>query len=216
MFEFMFQIVDVLKSKGKNAACLFLSYGTPTSFQNSRFHFYCFKLISSPDLAPGAPYPRQLQQASALLLHVLHNLKIAPSNIILTGDSAGANLVIALLSHISHPHPSTVLPIPRINLSSPLRGAVLISPWISFDTTSPSFQQNSYKDCIGTEAGRKWSTAFMACPWPHKEASDYYNEAVTAPAEWWAGLKVEEVLVLAGEEEVLIDGIREFSRKLGE
>lgn len=28
MFEFMFQVVDVLKANGKNAAVLFLSYGT--------------------------------------------------------------------------------------------------------------------------------------------------------------------------------------------
>ncbi len=56
----------------------------------------------------------------------------------------------------------------------------------------------------------------MACPWPHKEASDYYNEAITAPPEWWRDLKVEEVLVLAGGEEVLIDGIREFAGKLSE
>jgi hypothetical protein len=27
MVEFMFQVVDSLKSKGKNVACLFLSYG---------------------------------------------------------------------------------------------------------------------------------------------------------------------------------------------
>jgi hypothetical protein len=31
MFEFIFQVVDVLKSNGKNAAVLFLSYGTSTS-----------------------------------------------------------------------------------------------------------------------------------------------------------------------------------------
>jgi hypothetical protein len=34
-FEFVFQIMDMLKSKGKNAACLFLSYGISPSLSPS-------------------------------------------------------------------------------------------------------------------------------------------------------------------------------------
>ena len=73
MFEFMFQIVDVLTKQNKDVAVLMLSY----------------------DLAPGAIYPRQLQQAVALVDHVLNTLHVSPSNIVITGDSAGANLCIA-------------------------------------------------------------------------------------------------------------------------
>ena len=174
MFEFMFQIVSAFESKGKSAAVLMLSY----------------------DLAPGAVYPRQLQQAASLLNHVLNKLEILPQNILLTGDSAGANLALSLLSHISHPHPSNT--IPQVQLSAPLRGAVLISPWISFDTSTPSFTSNKYKDCIGPIAAKQWSSAFMDCPWPHTEKSDYYNQGITAPESWWEGLKVEEVLIVAG------------------
>ena len=148
-----------------------------------------------------------------LLNHVLNNLKIPPGNIILTGDSAGANLALSLLSHISHPHPSTTVPIPSVHLSSPLLGAVLISPWISFDLSTDSFKRNAWKDCIGVEAGKQWSSAFLSCPWPHEEASDEYNQAITADSSWWKDLKVEQVLVTAGEEEVLVDGIREFVEK---
>jgi acetyl esterase/lipase len=151
-----------------------------------------------------------------LLNHVLNTLKVAPGNIIVTGDSAGANLVLSLLSHISHPHPSTVLPIPPVHLPSPLLGAVLISPWISFDLSADSFKRNEWKDCIGIEAGKRWSSAFMECPWPHTEASDEYNQAITADVGWWKGLMVGEILVTAGEEEVLVDGIRGFVGKLSE
>jgi acetyl esterase/lipase len=192
MFEFMFQIVDVLQSKGKNAAVLMLSY----------------------DLAPGRTYPRQLQQASMLLNHVLNKLEVPPSNIILTGDSAGANLALSLLSHILHPHPSTTTPIPPITLSSPLHGAILISPWVSFNTSTASFKSNKYKDVIAPEAVKQWSDAFMGSKYPYTETSDYYNQALTAPESWWEGLPVEEVLIVAGEEEVLIDGINEFEGKL--
>jgi acetyl esterase/lipase len=178
------------------------------------FHNTVFNANQSTDLAPGAIYPRQLQQAAALLSHVLENLKIKPENIILTGDSAGANLCTQLLSHLSHPHPSTSLNIPPVALSAPLRGVVLISPWVNFDTSTPSFINNEQKDCVSQSAGKAWSAAFLACPWPHHAASDYYNQAVTAPPEWWEGLKVESVLIVAGADEVLVDGIMEFKENL--
>ncbi|KAG4414198.1 hypothetical protein IFR04_012645, partial [Cadophora malorum] len=183
MVEFMFQVVDFLNKKGKSASCLFLAY----------------------DLAPGAVYPRQLQQASSLINHLTQNLHLSPQNIILTGDSAGANLALSLLSHINHPHPSPT--IPRVELPSPFLGLVLISPWVSFDTTLPSFQENEFKDCVSTPGGKKWSGAFLSCPWPHEGAKDNYNEALRAPASWWEGLAVDEICVLCGSEEVLRDGI---------
>ena len=151
-----------------------------------------------------------------LLNHVLQEMNTKPSNIILSGDSAGANLVTQVLSHISHPHPSTALPIPPIKLDAPLRGAVLISPWVDFDITAPSFTKNERKDCIATAFGTQWSAAFLACPWPHTSASDYYNQAQTAPASWWKDLQVQEVLIVACEEEVLVDGIIKFEKKLSE
>ncbi|KAH7420210.1 Alpha/Beta hydrolase protein [Cadophora sp. MPI-SDFR-AT-0126] len=194
MFEFMFQIVDLLNKNGKNVACLMLSY----------------------DLAPGAVYPRQLQQASMFLNHVVNKLLIEPNNIILSGDSAGANLALALVSHISHPHPSTTLPIPKFSVSSPFRGLVLISPWVSFDLTYPSFAKNEYKDLITTNAGMEWSSAFLACPWPHTSASDYYNQAITAPSSWWKDIPVQEVFIVVGDEEVLLDGITKFERQFTE
>lgn len=54
----------------------------------------------------------------------------------------------------------------------------------------------------------------MASAWPHNSNSDYYNQAATAPPEWWEGLQVEEVIIVAGGSEVLIDGIKEFKEKL--
>ncbi len=56
----------------------------------------------------------------------------------------------------------------------------------------------------------------MGCPWPHAEVSDEYNQACTASAEWWEGLKVQQILVTAGEEEVLVDGIKGFVETLSE
>ncbi|TAQ87124.1 hypothetical protein B7494_g4517 [Chlorociboria aeruginascens] len=192
MYEFMFQVVEHATAAGKSVAVLFLSY----------------------DLAPAAIYPRQLQQAASLLNHVLNTLSIPPSRLLLSGDSAGGNLACALLSHISHPHPSTSVRIPAVQLPEPFRAAVLVSPWISFSLREPSFATNARRDCLTTRAGTQWSEAFLACAYPHDGVRDSYNEAGVAPVAWWAHLPARRVLVVAGEEEVLVDGIREFVGKL--
>jgi len=189
----MFQIVSVLQSKGKNVSCLFLSY----------------------DLAPSRVYPRQLQQGAMLLNHVLHTLHISPSNVVLTGDSAGGNLALGLLSHISHPHPGLHgVEVPKVEVGDEkLKGIVLISPWVSFDLDSEAWKRNEYKDCLCRGAAEQWSSAFLNHPQPLAPVSDYYNQAVTAPESWWEGAAVESVLIVAGKEEVLVDGITEFAGK---
>ncbi|TVY54411.1 Steryl acetyl hydrolase 1 [Lachnellula cervina] len=194
MFEFMFQIISVLQSQGKNVACLFLSY----------------------DLAPARVYPRQLQQGAMLLNHVLHTLHIPPSNIILAGDSAGGNLAVGLLAHISHPHPGLHgVDVPKVELGEggKFKGALLISPWVSFNLDGESWTRNEYKDCLCKKSGQQWSSAFLNHPQPLDPVSDYYNQAVTAPESWWEGAAVESVLIVAGREEVLVDGITEFAGK---
>jgi acetyl esterase/lipase len=105
-----------------------------------------------------------------------------------------------------HPHPSSS--IPKITLSEPLLGAVLISPWVGFDTSRPSYQQNQYFDLIPAVAAQRWSTAFMGNAKP-----DYYNQPILAPRSWWKDVVVKDVLITGGDEEVLIDEIREFAAK---
>jgi acetyl esterase/lipase len=92
---------------------------------------------------------------------------------------------------------------------------VLISPWVSFSTSAPSFTENKYKDVIDPQAVTQWSNAFLgSSPTTGQvNGTDYYNEALSAPESWWKGLNVDEVLVVAGAEEVLVDGIREFEGK---
>ncbi|KAF9636726.1 putative alpha beta hydrolase fold protein [Lasiodiplodia theobromae] len=114
-------------------------------------------LVLHYDVAPFAAYPRQLSQAAQLLNHVLRSLRFAPSNVLIGGDSAGGNLTLALLSHVLHPHPE----VPIVDLApdeagedggegseNRLRAAVLISPWVSFDTSTASYARNATRDMI--------------------------------------------------------------------
>jgi len=187
-FEFIFQALKKFQSQGHNVAYLCLAY----------------------DLTPSALYPRQLGQAAAFLNYVLNDLHFSPENIILSGDSAGANLILSLVSHILHPHPSPS--VPRVTLPSPLLGCLLICPWVSFDGNGASFKENVYKDCIDPEGSQKWIRALAG---DHANG-DNYNEPITARESWWKNFPAKDVLIVAGGDEYLLDGVKEFNKKFQE
>jgi acetyl esterase/lipase len=173
-------------------------------------------LVLSYDLAPTAKFPRQLVQAVSLLQHALVRLRIPPSNIILSGDSAGGNLVLAVLSHLVHPRSD----VPHLELPAgeKLRGAVLISPWASFDYSHPSFAKNAHKDDITKAFVTQCSQSFLGTAYPHPRdpQNEFYTQPGHAPASWWEGIPVEGVLVTGGADEILIDGVRMLGQRLVE
>lgn len=157
-------------------------------------------------LAPHATYPTQLIQAVETVNHVLNDLKRPASDILLAGDSAGGNLALAVLSHISHPAPE----VPKLTLpeGQKLKALVLVAPWVSFQSDWPSFESNRYKDIVTVKGANTWSAAYLG----GKESSPY-AEAFLAPVEWWKDVKVEHLLAVAGGDEVLVDPIEAWFKK---
>jgi len=45
-------------------------------------------------------------------------------------------------------------------------------------------------------------------------AKDDYNSPSAAPADWWQGVKVESLGIVAGAEEILVDDIRTIAEKM--
>ncbi|KAH0608080.1 uncharacterized protein H6S33_002132 [Morchella sextelata] len=162
------------------------------------------------DLAPESRYPTQLIQAISLFKHILGS-GISPSQIILGGESAGGNLILGLLSHILHPNPEfPILP----ELLSQIGGAIIISPWVSFDTNSESMQgYNSEHDTIFPGIMDAWSSSYLGS----QEARNAYSEPIRAPEGWWSDLQgvVKRILITAGAEEVMLDDLVKFSQVLG-
>lgn len=205
-------------------------YTMQRSMAKSGHDFAIFALTYT--LAPGAVYPTQLKQAAMGLHHLLkvehrdpstvRNRRLwiliqnqyltctAQTQILLGGDSAGGNLVAALLQHITHPHPE----VPAFKLSKPLHAALLISPWISFNTTTPSFETNAESDYFGAKAVGKAALYYIRPGTAH----DVYSEPATSPPEWWVHIAadtVQHLMIWAGGGEVLVDGIRAFADKVG-
>ncbi|KAI9835657.1 MAG: hypothetical protein M1837_003684 [Sclerophora amabilis] len=228
------------KEKGFEATCIELSDGTKGCWIGSpdaekvilffhgggfigeanRFHLeLCWNLkemfreagkdvsfvVLAYDLAPHARYPRQILQSVEMLGHLINVLGKRSSNIMLLGDSAGGHMAAGTMSHISHPHPH----IPALEISENLRGAVLLSPWVDFDTNATSMTRNGLKDLIHPDTLNVYARSYMGCA-----SVDQYNQPGTASAEWWASLKIDDILVVAGKDEVLLDGINRFAEKL--
>jgi acetyl esterase/lipase len=185
--QFILTLKDTLITQGTDAAILLLSY----------------------DLAPEHAYPAQLKQAVEVLRYMIETEGRSPSDLTLAGDSAGGNLTLSVLSHLSHPHPD----VPPLHLSSKLHGAILISPWCSFNVHTDSFTKNKEKDMFDGRTLSRWSAAFLGSTSPY--AGDFYSEPVTAPASWWEATAdvIDEVLIWGGGNEVLLDGIEEFASR---
>ena len=167
-------------------------------------------LLLAYDLAPEHPYPTQLTQAVELLRHLVETEGRDPADMILGGDSAGGNLALGLLSHLVHPHPQ----IQPLRLPGRIGAAMLISPWASLTQThTPAFTENRERDMFDARTLTRWSTAFLGST--SAFAGDYYSEPVLASAEWWAPVAdvVGEVLIWAGDNEILKDGIVAFAQK---
>ncbi|RVX75743.1 hypothetical protein B0A52_00099 [Exophiala mesophila] len=175
---------ESLKANGVPMATLFLEY----------------------TLVPHATYPTQVIQSVEAVNYVLKDLKRPASDILLAGDSAGGNLALAILSHISHPAPD--VPPVTIPEGQKLKAAVLIAPWVSFELSWPRTKTNEFKDIVSCYAGDKWSKDYLG-----GKQSTPYTEAFIPPADWWKDVKVEQLLAVAGSDELLVDPIEAWFAK---
>jgi Steryl acetyl hydrolase len=102
--------------------------------------------------------------------------------------------------------------VPPLKLSAPLKGALLISPWISFDTSMASYKKNKESDYLTIPAVTRASKAFIG---PGAQFDDF-SEPVRAPPATWKGVAevVDEIIVWGGGGEILIDSIRIFAKNI--
>jgi hypothetical protein len=66
-------------------------------------------------------------------------------------------MALSLISHLLHPHSD----VQKTDLAEPLAGALLISPWTSFDTTVDSVKRNETSDYVTGPAAIRWSSSFL-------------------------------------------------------
>ncbi|KUL89010.1 hypothetical protein ZTR_06066 [Talaromyces verruculosus] len=160
-------------------------------------------------LVPKAVYPMQLRQCTTALRYILKKTDRKAANVYFGGDSAGGNLVLAVLSHIAHPHPE-VEPI-KLSTGEEFGGATLLSPWTSLETTFPPQDTEPLGDLIHPDCAKPWAGSYLA-----GRERDNYTDARLAPIEWWHNLPIKHVLVTAGGYELLLPFIEDFASRFKE
>lgn len=150
-----------------------------------------YRLSSRPT---SAPFPAALQDALTAYLYLVRTLGARPADIVLSGDSAGGNIAIALLRYLVEYGPDLDLPQPR--------AAVLIAPWVNpakslYPTTSnPHFGT----DYLGAELCRWGARTYIG------EAKQVGNPYIQALGN--AFRTPVPMLVTFGEAEILaVDGL---------
>ncbi|KAJ5765931.1 putative carboxylesterase 18 [Penicillium odoratum] len=158
-------------------------------------------------LSPELSYPGQLVQVVEALRFILRSHQ--PSQIVLGGDSAGGNLVLALIAHLIQPSPYVQAVAGFGRTSGRFRAVFLISPWVACQYNSRSFRKNATKDYISTE-GMKRFTAL----WQPK-VHEIWATPIAGSAKFWCHAPVDDLLITAGEWECFLDDIRGMADRLG-
>lgn len=158
-------------------------------------------------LTPGLQYPGQLYQAASALNLLLANFDCQLGDMVLGGDSAGGNLVLALIAHIKQPHPLVPI-ISSLAGDDKLRGAVAISPWVSQTYNTKSVVENTPKDYLSPVSMTKFTEK-----WAPKE--ELWANSLKAPVDFWKELPVKRTLLTVGAFEILRDDVRELATRMG-
>jgi len=153
-------------------------------------------------------FPTQHRQVVQAVNHLLQTGR-QPSDIIVGGDSAGGNLALAPISAALHGHSA----IPSLKLDGPLKGALLISPWVSFSQDSKSYAANVDKDIVTPGPTRELSDGFFVAG---QDKNDAFAEPALGDHTWRKHAPVSSILALAGAHELFQDDILAFGKTLKE
>jgi len=167
---------------------------------------------------PEANFPIPLIQTVSAIQY-LFSRGIKPSNIILMGDSAGANLALQVLLHILHPLPEVpaLFSSPMEDSESRFAGAYLMSPWSTLlpreNYSQKSYEENATWDVIPPGKLVESGSAILS---GIEDGHLPYIDSYFAPPDWYdnMGTIVKKVLITAGRHECLREDIIQFGKKV--
>ncbi|KAH7074276.1 Alpha/Beta hydrolase protein [Paraphoma chrysanthemicola] len=139
-----FVIADGRTANSGSFAKRLLQHATAT-------HVFCpqYRLSTLPASKTSNAFPAAIQDSLSAYLFLINDLKISPKDIVLSGDSAGGNAIIALLRYLEEYGAELGIPNPA--------AALLWSPWID-----PSDMSGSY-----THDNPNYNTDYLNTPLTH-------------------------------------------------
>lgn len=152
-------------------------------------------------LAPECVYPGQLAQSVAALRLILQYRR--PSQIIIAGESAGGNIVLAIMAHLQEPKAGIaplILPPIQGTRTANFWGVLAISPRTANRPIAESFRYNAGKDFMNKDS----LNAITDC-WKPKD--EVWAAPVLAKPGFWPAVKADRMLLIVGGNEVYRDDV---------
>lgn len=154
-------------------------------------------------------FPAPLQDALTAYLWLIYVKRIPAKQIIVSGDSAGANIAIALMRYIAASHSSS----PDMDIPAP--GAVALwSPWVDVEAAIEQDMRDSPNyatDYLNREFGR-WGAASVS-GFGAVDLRSAYLSPLHHPFAWDGA---PPMFVHGGDREVLWDDIQLFAKRYEE
>jgi len=174
-----------------------------------------YRLTTGEPVAPAAnPFPAALLDVLSGYSYLVNVLKFAPKNIIVAGDSCGANLALALLRSIRElQNPDFGMP----------KAAILYSPWAdpgdSHHTENSSVANFGHIDYAASYVQNMWAIQVYTAPFGKGfyAANPYVSPASKVlPSQVQQGIfkGFPKTIIFGGEYEQLIDSIRTLRDKM--
>ncbi|KAF2494879.1 alpha/beta-hydrolase [Lophium mytilinum] len=195
-----FVIGDGRAEASGHAAKLLLKHTSATHILKPQY-----RLSTLPASKTSNPFPAALQDTVTAYVYLVHDLQVPPTNIIISGDSAGGNLAIALTRYLAEYGAQLKLPNPA--------ACWLFSPWISpmLSTSEATVvaRPQFHIDYLPLSF-INWGTAAYSGLKGYSVLSNPYIEALGTSFETrvpiWAN---------SGEAELLYSDIKKFTDEMG-
>ncbi|KAK0621213.1 Alpha/Beta hydrolase protein [Bombardia bombarda] len=159
-------------------------------------------------LVPDASYPTQLHETMSAYEHVL-GVAGDPSIVCVSGDSAGATLILSLLLHLASKEPNTV------NNGTHLRKpalAVLISPWTNLVSARHKHTRSDY---LNVQQLHRYGSQYVGAM--ISECSPLVSPGCCKDLSWWKRSSPSKGFYITyGGEEVLGPEIKLLAENLRE
>ncbi|GAA6020817.1 hypothetical protein JCM11491_004663 [Sporobolomyces phaffii] len=155
-------------------------------------------------LAPETKFPGALHDAVSAYLYLTQELGIAPTEILVAGDSAGGNLATALVLYLRDHSARVVAPVPR--------GVVLLSPWVDLTASFASWDSNRVTDYLALDDLTDPLVPTKLFARTERDLVDRYASPAIASDVEFAGFP--PVVVVAGQGETLRDEIAVLAQRL--
>ncbi|KAL2173257.1 Alpha/Beta hydrolase protein [Thermothelomyces heterothallicus CBS 202.75] len=169
-------------------------------------------------LAPEHPYPAQLVQCVATLQYLLGEMKLRPEDVVLAGDSAGGQLVGALLAHLAQPSPYAA----AIKVDGQFRAALFVSPFVRMPPDEGSYEANHGKDYLNRPQVDRFMSAWKGSKdevWANlcgvEQGADIWKLVFARGRGRGRGDRglVPKAMVTVGTSEVFLECCRSFAKE---